>query len=59
LEIRNRKIFCNDSLVRTIILTLENAIVNSNEGKAKALKNVRKGFVKMIKAIINNIILNI
>ena len=46
-------------LLRTIILTLEKAIINSREGKARVLKKLQKGFVKMIKAIINNTTLNV
>ena len=48
-------------LLRTIILTLENAIVDksTDSDKKKSLKKVQKGFVKTIKAVFSNAELNI
>jgi uncharacterized protein YjbI with pentapeptide repeats len=47
-------------LLRTIILTLQNVIVRSNDNnKKKILQKMQKGFVKMTKAVISNTGLNI
>src|SRR5215211_3088328 len=47
-------------LLRTIILTLQNVIVRSNDNnKKKILQKMQKGFAKMTKAVINNTGLNI
>jgi hypothetical protein len=47
-------------LLRTIILTLENAINDpKNESKQESLRKVKVGFTKMLKAIVRNLVLNI
>ena len=46
-------------LLRTIILTLENAINDPDENKQESLKKVKVGFTKMLKAIVKNVVLNI
>jgi predicted KAP-like P-loop ATPase len=46
-------------LLRTIILTLQNVIVKSNDNnKRKILQKMQKGFAKMTKAVISNTVFN-